>query len=424
MVKISEDFDYTSGKLNMLVFAQQHGNEPSGKEGALLFVSQFVEGKNMELLKHVNFFIIPQVNPDGGDNFERRNAAGIDLNRDHLLLQAPESQAIQEVFRKYMPEVSVDIHEYYPYSDSWKEFGYRKDFDIQLGGLTNINIDEEIYDLFKKETYPFVKQVVESQGYSFFEYTLGDLPDGERLRHSTVDVNDGRQSIGITNTLSFIIEGLRGEEKMDSIKRRAESQYYTILGLAKYAAMHATILKTKVNVARQKLIQGNANDSVAIRLDHFQGDEPLYYPLLSYETGKDSVFFIEKYYSVVKPTLNVHKPKGYLVPQNDSLLVGWLKRSGFYYEENFQLDGALMQYKLGEISTTNDEGIENKWVDVQKLKRENSTDVLKYYYVSVNQVYAYKIITALEPQSMYGLVYYPEFEYLLDNDYFPILRVE
>ena len=34
--------------------------------------------------------MVPMLNPDGAERFQRRNAQGIDINRDALLLQSPE----------------------------------------------------------------------------------------------------------------------------------------------------------------------------------------------------------------------------------------------------------------------------------------------------------------------------------------------
>ncbi|MDZ7774856.1 MAG: hypothetical protein U5L09_04200 [Bacteroidales bacterium] len=80
------------------------------------------------------------------------------MNRDHLIYQAPETRVIQEVFEKYAPIVTVDIHEYYPYGASWIDFGYRRDFDIQVGTLTNPNISDSIIRYRETETLPYVKR--------------------------------------------------------------------------------------------------------------------------------------------------------------------------------------------------------------------------------------------------------------------------
>lgn len=135
LVKLSAD-TFTTDKPAALLFAQQHGDEPSGKEGMLMLVEDFAFENLEYLLEEINVLIMPQTNPDGGDIHKRKTAEDIDMNRDHLLM---ESQAIEDVFEKYHPELTVEIHEYETYGDSWQEFGYRRDFDIQVGTLTNPN---------------------------------------------------------------------------------------------------------------------------------------------------------------------------------------------------------------------------------------------------------------------------------------------
>ncbi|MFP3861081.1 MAG: M14 family zinc carboxypeptidase, partial [Bacteroidales bacterium] len=225
LVKFSKNGKFNKNKVKLFLFAQQHGNEPSGKEGMLLLIDKLLQKEYDKWLKKVDLLIMPQVNPDGGDRNQRRNANDADLNRDHLVLSQPETQALHRVFERYQPEMTVDIHEYYPFSSRWKEFGYLKDFDIQIGGLTNLNIDTEVTNFFYEAVKPFMKEKLNNEGYSFFEYTLGNFPDGKRLRHSTVDINDGRQSFGILNTSSFIVEGIRGKDSLDNIERRTKSQY-------------------------------------------------------------------------------------------------------------------------------------------------------------------------------------------------------
>lgn len=412
-----------NSKPSLLFFAQQHGNEPSGKEGLLLLINEFALGRHLDLLENVNLFIIPQTNPDGGDKNERRNSDGIDLNRDHLLFQSKEVRLVQKVFDEYLPEVIVDIHEYYPYSEEWDKFGYSRNIDIQFGGPTNINIDSGIQTFFYTTAFPEVKQQVEKDGYSFFEYTLGYLPEGERLRRSTVDINDGRQSLGITNTIAFIIEGKRGRDSLDLLERRAKSQMSTCLAILKMVAKHNKEIKKMVNDARGSLKQ-ESEQPVSIRMDHFKGNIPLKYPLISIKTGKDSVFVVEEYHSLVKSILDVKPPKGYLIPKKDTLLCNWLKRSFFKYGTELPATYDVWQYKIIKLNMSVDEELGNWYAQVEKQKHETDFDPAKFYYIPVNQIYKYKIITALEPQAMYGIVNYKDFEYLLQNKYFPVLRLE
>ncbi len=52
-----------------------------------------------------------------------RNAAGADLNRDHIALEQPETQALHRVARRLRPHVAVDCHEFGRDSEDWRERG-------------------------------------------------------------------------------------------------------------------------------------------------------------------------------------------------------------------------------------------------------------------------------------------------------------
>jgi murein tripeptide amidase MpaA len=58
--------------------------------------------------------IVPQMNPDGSEQNQRRNGNNADLNRNHLILTEPETMALHRFFDNYLFEVTMDIHEYFP----------------------------------------------------------------------------------------------------------------------------------------------------------------------------------------------------------------------------------------------------------------------------------------------------------------------
>lgn len=424
LVKISSN-NNTKEKTPVLFIAQQHGNEPSGKEGMLLLINDFANGKYHDWLNKFDLYVIPQVNPDGGDLNQRRNAAGIDLNRDHLILHSIEAKAVQNIFDTLRPYVTVDFHEYYPYSDSWIKFGYRKNFDEQFGGLTNININKNIRGYFYTDIFNEVKKYVKDKGFSFFEYTLGNYSFGESLRHSTVDINDGRQSFGICNTMSFIVEGINGRDSVDNIKRRAHGQYETAKGILNVIYKHSDEINEIVANARKYNFRSDSSEKVSIRMNHIKGDEDLLYPLLSIKTNKDTIFKVSNYHSKVVSKLDVKVPKAYLIPKSDKKLVAWLKRSNFKFTEyNLTKMSHIFCYKIVDLTKSIDEELENYYPVVEKVKVNPGDLTDDYYYVSTNQFYKYKIVTALEPQAMYGLINYPDFGYLLFDKYFKILRLE
>ncbi len=423
LVKLSDNTN--SNKPAILLLGQQHGNEPSGKEGLLLLIKEFALKQDIEYTKQFDVFILPQVNPDGGDKNERRNSQNIDLNRDHLILKSLEAKVIQNVFDTLKPIVTVDFHEYYPFSDEWTNFGFRKNFDIQLGGLTNINVDDQIRNYFYKKIFSGVKNFVEQDGYTFFEYTLGNYALNERLRHSTVDINDGRQSFGICNTMSFIVEGINGRDSIDHIERRAKSQYRTAKGILEMVSENFEEIEQIVKISRSTFFLEDSNEMVSIRMDHFKGKQELNYPLLSLKTGIDTIFKVNEYHPQVLSLLEVKVPKYYLIPQADTVLVNWLYRSNFNFSSyKITQSDQVFAYKIVDLSRSMDEELKNYYPKVLPVKIPVDRLTETYYAVPTSQLYKYKIVTALEPQAMYGLINYPEFEYLLFDDMFKILRIE
>ena len=425
LLKVARSGNWDNDRLTVFFFAQQHGDEPSGKEGMLLLLRDLARGIHNDWLDHANILIMPQVNPDGAELNKRHNAKGTDLNRDHLIMSSPEVQAVHWVFEEYKPEMTVDVHEYDPYSTSWRSFGYLKNFDIQLGGLTNKNVDPRLKKLFKNAALPFVGEYVKEKGYSFFEYTLGDFPSGGRLRHSTVDINDGRQSLGILNTLSFIVEGKYGKDSVDQLERRAKSQLRTAKGLILFAVNNETKIQKTVHKAREELKEVEKGDKVAIRMHHTKGENALKYPLRSMKSGNDTVFHVKKFHSDIVSVLDVKRPSGYLVPVSDKKLVEWMNRNYItYHDFNPDHTYKIRQYNIQKINRQVDEGLENYYPKVEQVVYPKQIHSGDYFFVPISQLRSNKIVTALEPQSMIGLVNYPSFEYLLlNNENYPVLRL-
>lgn len=405
----------------IMMLAQQHGNEPSGMEGMLLLIKDFVNGSIAPLPANTQLVLLPQCNPYGAAYHQRRNDIGIDLNRDHLLMRAEETIIIQQLFDSLQPHMTVDFHEYYPYSKSWEDFGYRRNFDIQLGGLTNINTAGTFRDFFYKESMPFVKKALEKESFSFFEYTLGNFALGERLRRSTVDINDGRQSFGIAGTYAMIVEGMNGRDSLYRIEQRAVSQYITAKALLQHALQKADEILLMVNEARQQLLQ--TDGMASIRMDHFPSEQPLSYPLLHIAKAKDTVFNVEAYHPVVRSLLNVAVPHAYLIPRKDSLLMAWLGRSNICFSDTVPEDHRAFCYHIKTLKPSIDEELANIFPEVEKVLLKDIS-YQDYVYVPCGQLYRDKLVTALEPQSMYGLASYEAFGYLLADEYFPILRLE
>jgi len=421
------EFGKDKSKIKVLIFAQQHGNEQSGKEGALLLIEELLKPENQYLFEKIDLVVVPQVNPDGAEADKRLNANNMDLNRNHLILTEPETIGLHNLFNKYLFEVTMDVHEYWPFGKTWKKYGFRANNDEQIGTLTNINISHSIRDLSKKEYLPYIKKYLNDRKYSYFEYSPGGPPEADYIRHSTFDINDGRQSLGIQNTFSFIQEGLNGEDSsLQNIKHRAEGQAAGMRGLLEFSYIHKDKIKNLVEAERAKLIAGNTDVNTAIQLDHFADGNKLQLPLFSYSSKKDTSITVNNYRPIVKALTETEKPKGYLVPKNLREIVDWADRHKLeYYLYKNESTDIISRYYIAEIDSIDFEGdmtvnpkVELKPVNYSMLEGE-------YIFIPTKQLRGNMIVIALEPKSELGLVTYKKYEHLLKKDtHFPILRIE
>jgi hypothetical protein len=426
MMFSSSRFGKDPSKIRVFIFAQQHGNEQSGKEGALLLAQILLKPENRYLFDKIDFMLVPQVNPDGSELNERRNANEADLNRNHLTLSEPETMALHTIFDKYLFEVTMDVHEYSPYIEEWKSYGYLKNSDEMIGTTTNLGVSEKIRDLSKHDYLPFIFKYLSERNFSSFEYSPGGPPEVDYIRHSTFDINDGRQSFGIQNTFSFIQEGKNGEDDfVENLKHRAEGQMTGMRGLLEYAYLNKDKIKSLVATEREKLMSGFENQEVSIQSEHSGNGEKLKIPLLSIYSGNDTIVTVIDYRPVVKSLYDVKKPAGYLIPKQLTELVDWAERQSLDMKSfKNTCDYLFEQYFITGIDSIDFESdiIVNPGLEVKQSKCPFCA--ADYYFIPTNQLKGNLVVLALEPKSMLGLVTYEKYAHLLKKgEPYPIIRV-
>jgi len=105
-----------TGKIKVFLWSQMHGDE-STATAALFDIFNFFSDDiafpdfKKFLLSNLSIYIIPMVNPDGAELFQRRNIVEIDLNRDVVRLQTPEAQILKNVFDSLKAEFGFNLHD-------------------------------------------------------------------------------------------------------------------------------------------------------------------------------------------------------------------------------------------------------------------------------------------------------------------------
>ena len=103
------------GKQNILLWSQMHGDEPSATP-ALLDIADFLlanpgQAEVRSILEKYTLLMIPMLNPDGSETYQRYNAQGIDINRDALRLVTPEGRLLKQIRDRYDPVMGFNLHD-------------------------------------------------------------------------------------------------------------------------------------------------------------------------------------------------------------------------------------------------------------------------------------------------------------------------
>ena len=98
-----------NGETDILLWSQMHGDEPTATAAIFDIINYFKQDKS--LLKNVRVHFIPMLNPDGAEIFSRRNAIGIDINRDAVRRQSPESELLKRVRDSLDADFGFNLHD-------------------------------------------------------------------------------------------------------------------------------------------------------------------------------------------------------------------------------------------------------------------------------------------------------------------------
>jgi hypothetical protein len=411
--------------LKVLVFAQQHGNEPSGREGLLTLARDIAVGQYEGFEETVDLYLVPSVNPDGAERGQRRNAEGFDLNRDHLPLFTPEVQTIHRLFNQLLPEVTLDVHEYGYAGSSWVEAGVHKNFGHQIGTVSNPNIPESLRSYAIDRVMPAMREMLVSRNVELNRYLLTDGP-GARVRYSTAALNDGRNSLGIYHTLSFLIEGQNGLSMDDDIQERGRKQMETVKAFVSYFADHAAEVKEMVSSEREALANHEIPSRVSLVMDYVPdpANPTLTYGVIDLESGEPQTREVEDYHPVVETTLWVDRPIGYAIPAELTGVIDVLRRHEIAFEEAPSDTPAVLEtYTIQGVTETTKE--DKAFLDVQVgMDRREGILPEGTVIVRCDQMASHLIVTMLEPQAQWGLAALPDFVWMLETGTeFPIKRI-
>lgn len=106
---------FGNGPVSVFLWSQMHGDESTATM-ALADLYSLVAGKPdhsliRTILRDLTVHTLPMLNPDGAQRFQRRNAQGIDVNRDARALSTPEARTLKAVRDEVEPAVGFNLHD-------------------------------------------------------------------------------------------------------------------------------------------------------------------------------------------------------------------------------------------------------------------------------------------------------------------------
>jgi hypothetical protein len=268
-----------TGKTRLYVQGGIHAGEISGKEALLILLRELADGMHAHWADSVVLLIAPLYNPDGNERVsptnrrgqhgpvegmgQRPNAMGLDLNRDQMKLDAPESRALVGLYSDYDPHLSVDLH-----TTNGTRHGYHLTYAPPLPPSTPAEIDE----FLRHRWLPEVTDRVKAQtGWDMYFYGGARRARGGNeggwytFSHQPRYVSN---YIGLRNRFGILGEAY----SYASFKERIGISYWLTREVIEFAHANATEIRQRTEAADNRAIVG---DSMGVRAVPERSDEPV-----------------------------------------------------------------------------------------------------------------------------------------------------
>ncbi len=107
-----------NGGAKVMLWSQMHGDESTATMALLDMLNFFAQQPHHHITRAIldglTLLIIPMLNPDGAERFQRRTAQAIDMNRDAMMLRTPEARILKEARDAFQPEFGFNLHDQDP----------------------------------------------------------------------------------------------------------------------------------------------------------------------------------------------------------------------------------------------------------------------------------------------------------------------
>lgn len=197
-----------TGKLRVLFVGSLHGaSEAAGCEALLCLARAVLLGELHDLLDVFELVFIPNANPDGRDADSARNGNAVNINRDFVLLEQPESRALDAAVRRYAPAVVLDAHESAVLKHkTLGQEGYLTAFEAQFDVASTPAIPAAHRQFATNILLPQLIAGVQARGLHAQRY-IGEIRSvAQPITHGGLTIRKFRNKAGLRGPLTVLLE--------------------------------------------------------------------------------------------------------------------------------------------------------------------------------------------------------------------------
>ena len=396
-----------SRRPTVLLIGQQHGDEPAGSEALLVIARELAQGLLEPLLDRINVIVVPRANPDGADAGQRVTANGIDMNRDHLLLNTPEAQALAKLVRNYRPIAVIDAHEYTVAGRFLEKFNAIQRYDVLLQHATTANMPEFMTKASLEWYHQPMVKALQAEGLSQeWYYTTSTRPDDLRVSMGGTQPDTGRNVNGLKNTVSMLLETRGVGIGRTHIQRRVHSHVVALTG-----ALRSTMERAdKLEEVRSYVARDTATQACRGEVVVEAGPTPTQHDLVMLDpaTGADRTLRVDWNSALQLRTIKKRsRPCGYWLASGAGGAVERLRLLGVQVMRVAEPGSVLADiYQETSRETTERPDVRGTVAGSAPIIRTQVTPVRSAidvpggsYYVPLNQPLANLAVAALEPDT-------------------------
>ncbi len=308
----------------VLLAANVHGGERTLRESLLVLMRELAtRGTEANaLLDQLVVLVVPQMNPDGfhaSARGTRGNAWGVDLNRDYVKLEHPETAAyVANLLNRWHPHLFVDGHNggAYPYNVAYQ-------------CPSHAVPDQALTALCDFELFPRIDAALEAANYRSWYFAGGNET---RWRGGGYQARIGRNYGGFVNSIGVLFESPGWQDPETGVL----SGLVAFRAVLDYVRDNAEQVMAEVERARlETLRMGLAADGeVVVDMEYGPQDRTVTYQIPRSREDR-TLITVTSDSLMTKPiaTRTRARPFAYVLPRQAVDAVAMLRRHGITVEE-------------------------------------------------------------------------------------------